>query len=114
VKKALNLDLIDLGDILESFVNKLEKMAPADLIDLAARIKPAAKHIKAIDEYVKEFVKAERKGVEGDVLGTTFKATLNIVPTTRLDQKALQENKPTVYAQFLKSDPVERITFSVR
>ena len=114
MKKAINVDLVDLGDILEGFVNKLEKMSPEDLIDLAARIKPAAKHCKAIDEFVKEFVKSKRKGVEGDVLGATFKATLTIVPTTRLDQTALKEHKPTVYAQFLKSDAIERVTFSVR
>lgn len=114
VNKALERDLIDLSDILEGFVAKLDKMSQADLVDLGARVKSVTKACKTIDEHVKGMVKAKRKGVEGAVLGNLFKAVLTLIPIDRLDTKALKEAKPTVYASFLRHNEDERVTFEVR
>lgn len=114
MKPAMKRDLVDLSDILEGFAAKLDKLTTADLIDLAARLKPVAKHCKAIDEFTKEFVKTKRDGKEGDVLGGEFKATLKLVPTTRLDQKGLKENEPKIHAAYNLEVTDERVSFELR
>ena len=62
-------DLEDLTLLLEDFVKRLPKMERKERIDLAARLKPAAKHLEAIDKAVKEEIKERLKGKEGTVLG---------------------------------------------
>lgn len=114
MKKAVELDLVDLSDIFEGFVKKFDKMTLTERIDLAARIKPVAKVCKDLDDRVKEEIKSIRNGVEGEVLGGMFKAKLTIVPVDRLQQKKLQEEKPKIYAQYLRHDEDERVTYHLR
>lgn len=114
MKKSLDEDLVDLGIILESFVKKLDKLTQAELIDIAARLKPVAKHCKAIDEFAKEFVKDKLHHKEGALAGGLFKAILKLILIERLDQKRLKEEKPAIHAAYLREDVDERITFEVR
>lgn len=114
MKKALELDLTDLSDILEGFVKKLDKTPEADLIDMAARLKPVAKHCKEIDEFVKELVKDKLKGTEGTRNGSLFKAVLKLVPVHRLNQGRFKETKPALYESFCDDVEDKRITFETR
>ena len=114
MKKSLELDFSDLNIILEGFEQKLDRMPQADLIDLAARLKPVAKHCKAIDEFVKTYVKEKLDDRPGSVPGGLFKATLKLVPTTRLNQSKLKEERPTIHAKYNEPVEDERVTFEVR
>lgn len=114
MKKSLEIDFADLTDILEGFTKKLDKTSQADLIDLAARLKPVAKHCGTIDEYVKGIVKDRLKHNEGFLAGGLFKAVLKLVPTSRLNQKRLKEEKPAVHAAYCDDAVDERVTFEVR
>lgn len=114
MKPSIEIDAADLTDILEGFVTKLPKMTEADMIDLAARLKPAAKHLKTIDEYVKQDVKERLKHHNGARLGTLFKAVLKLIPCERLDQTALKEGHPKIHAMYCKEAMDERVTFEVR
>lgn len=114
MKKAMEVDLVDLAEILESFNTKLDKLSQADLIDLAARLKPVTKTCEAIDKYVKEFVKEKLKHEEGSVPGASFKAVLKLVPIDRFQTKVFQGEHPTQYKQYLREDTDERVTFEVR
>lgn len=114
MKKALDLDLSDVSTILESFVAKLDKQSEADLIDIAARLKPVAKHIEAIDKHVKALVKEKLHEKEGTRLGGMFKAVLKLVPTSRFQAAAFKEAKPAVYESYCEEKDEIRITFEVR
>jgi len=114
MKKALELDMTDLSDILEGFVKKLEKMSEADLIDMAARLKPVAKHCQAIDEFVKGMVKDKLGGAEGSRNGSLFKAVLKLVPVHRLNQGRFKETKPALHESFCDDVEDKRITFEAR
>jgi hypothetical protein len=114
MKKALELDFSDLVDILEGFSLKLDKMSEADLIDLAARLKPIVKHCTKIDEHVKDVVKQKLNNKAGSRLGGLFRAVLSIVPTDRLNQQRLKEERPKIYDAYVETDDVKRITFEVR
>jgi hypothetical protein len=39
---------------------------------------------------------------------------LKIIPVDRLNQKALQEGSPAVYAKYVRHDEDERINFEVK
>lgn len=116
MKKSIANDLNDLTIILESLHEKLDKgtISEAELIDVAARLKPIAKHCNVIDEACKAYVKDKRKGIEGTVMGELFKAVLKIVPTKRLDQKALKENEPKIHAEYNMDVEDERVTYELR
>lgn len=114
MKPAMKRDLVDLSDILESFASKLDDMTEADLIDLAARLKPVAKHCKEIDDRVKDMVKTSLDLVDGVVNGNEFKAVGKNVPTTRLNQKALKENEPKIHAKYNEEVTDFRISFELR
>lgn len=114
MKPALKRDLVDLSDILENFASKLATLTEADLIDLAARLKPVAKHCKVIDDHVKAMVKDKLDGVEGTRLGGEFKAVMKLVPTTRLNQKLLKEEQPKVHARYNENVVDERVSFELR
>lgn len=114
MKPAMKRDLTDLTVILEDFASKLDKLTEADLIDLAARLKPVAKHCKAIDDHAKSYVKDKLDGQEGTVLGGLFKALLKLVPTTRLNQKLLKEEQPKIHAQYNEDVTDERVSFELR
>jgi predicted phage-related endonuclease len=107
-------DLEDLTLLLEDLVKRLPKMERKERIDLAARLKPAAKHLKTIDDAVKEEIKERLKGKEGTVLGEIFRAVLKLVPTKRLDQKAFKEAEPDLYDQYSKETDDQRISFEAR
>jgi hypothetical protein len=89
-------------------------MQEPDLIDLAARLKPATKAIKVIDDYVKASLKAKLNGKEGTRLGNMFKAVLKIISVEQFQQKAFKEAKPAMAAQFTETVEQERITFELR
>lgn len=114
MKPSIELDFGDLVDILESFVKKLPTMVLKDQIDLAARLKPVAKHCETIDKHVKGVVKVKLKHAEGTLKGELFKANLKLVPIDRLDQTKLKAEKPSVYEQFIRNDVDERVTFKLR
>lgn len=114
MKPAMKRDLVDLSDILELFSSRLGIMAEADLIDLAARLKPVAKHCKEIDEHVKGVVKEALDGADGVRNGAEFKAVLKTVPTTRLNQKLLKENDPKVHAKYNEPCDDLRVSFELR
>lgn len=114
MKPAFKRDLDDLTDILENFASKLGTFSEADLIDLAARLKPVAKHCKAMDDYAKDYIRGKLAGVEGTRLGNEFKATLKLVDTTRLNQKLLKEEQPKVHARYNVALTDERISFELR
>lgn len=114
MKKALEIDVSDLQQIMEGFVSKLESMPEKDLIDLAARLKPVAKSCEAVDKHVKALVKTKMKGREGAINGGLFKAVLKLVETSRLDQAALKADDPELFDSYCKKAVDERITFEVR
>lgn len=114
MKPSIELDFGDMVDILEGFFKKIDKMSIKDKIDLAARLKPVAKHCEEIDKHVKEEIKTQLKHAEGELKGDLFKAKLTLVDIDRLDQKKLKAEKPTVYAQFIRHDLDERISFELR
>lgn len=107
-------DIDDLSAILEDFVARLDKLGLANKIDMAARLKPVAKHVKAIDDHVKDAVKTKLAHKEGTTLGVLFKAVLKLVPVPRLDQKLLKEERPKIHEQYIRNDVDERVTYEVR
>ena len=114
MNKAVKVDLGDLLDAIEHLHKTLPTLDLAQQIDVAARLKPLAKHCEQIDETVKDAVKAKLKGKAGAVPGEIFKAVLNLVSVTRLDQKALKEEEPEVHAEYSKQTEDQRVTYSVR
>lgn len=114
MKKSMELDVTYLSGILEGFAKKLDKLSEADLIDLAARLKPVVKHCDEIDEYTKALVKDKLRDKDGERLGSMFKAVLTVSPVKRLDQTALKEAEPELFEEYSKEKPEGRITFSLR
>jgi len=114
MKPALKKDLKMLGEILEDVVKDLDTLPEADLIDVAARLKPVAKACKTIDDHVKEMIKTKLKHKEGSRLGELFKAVLKLVPTTRLNQALLKEEQPKVHAKYNEAVTDERVTYELR
>lgn len=114
MKKSFELDLADLTGILENFSKKLDRLTQAEVIDLAARLKPVCKQCVTIDEYVKDMVRARLDHEEGYLAGGMFKAILRLVPTKRLNQKRLKEEKPAIHAAYCEDCTDERITFELR
>lgn len=110
-------DLDDMSDICETLKKRLTSpkgLTLAEWVDVAARIKPVEKALEELKEAVKGMVLAKRKGNAGEVLGDDFKAVVSLVPTTRLDQKALKEGDPAVHAKYNKSVTDTRVTYEVR
>jgi hypothetical protein len=114
MKLVTQTDLEDLALLLEDLVKRLPKMKREERIDVAARVRTAAKHLEAIDKIVKDEVKEVRKGKEGYVNGETWKAKLSLVSVTRLDQKALKEVKPNIWNEFAKDNEDQRVSFEPR
>ena len=114
MKTSTKLDLRDLTDVMEHLLKSLPNMTRAERIDVAARLKPAAKHIATIDEAVKAEIKKVRDGKEGYVNGEVFRAKLSIVPTHRFDQKALREADPDTYDVYYKGVEDERVSYEAR
>jgi predicted phage-related endonuclease len=107
-------DLEDIALMMESLAKQLPKLTLATKVDMAARLRGVAKAVKAIDDSIKDEIKAKRNGRVGVVAGDLFKAVLSLIPTTRLDQKKLEIEQPKIYAKYLKTDNQTRITFEVR
>lgn len=110
----IKASLSDLVLILEGLEAEVHEMSEAQAIDLAARLRPAAKHIEAIDKYVKGNIKEKLNHKDGSRLGNLFKAVLKLVPTERFDTAAFKEERPKMYASYVVTNDVERITFDVR
>lgn len=115
MKPAMKRDLVDISDIMENLSSKLTSLSQADLIDLAARLKPIAKHCDAIDKYVKdEIVKVELGEMPGELMGGEFKAILKVVSTTRLNQKLLKDMEPKIHAKYNEPCDDLRVSFELR
>lgn len=114
MKTITKTDLEDLTLLLEDLVKRLPDMKREERIDVAARVRAAAKHLKAIDDMVKTEVKAARKGKEGCVKGEQWQARLTLVPVKRLDQTAFKEGQPKIHEQYCVDAEDQRITFEVR
>ena len=112
--KLTQSDLEDISFLFEDLLERLPKLSLRDRVDVAARIRTAAKHADAIDKLVKADIKKQRNGKEGYVLGEKWKAKLSLVPVKRLDQKALKEGAPQVYEEYTRDDEDQRITFEAR
>jgi hypothetical protein len=107
-------DIDELSAILEDFVQRLDKLGLANKIDMAARLKPIAKHVVKIDEHVKDLVRTKLDHKDGATNGILFKAVLKLVTVDRLDQKALKEERPKIHAEYLRECTDERVTYEVR
>lgn len=114
MKPALKKDLRLLSEILEDLVNGLPELKEADLIDVAARLKPIHKNADKVLDHAKLHIKTKLKGKEGLVLGEEFKGKLKHVPTTRLNQKALKEGHPKIHAIYNEDVVDDRITYELR
>ena len=114
MNKATEIDLTDAMDAIENLGKRFPTMSLDAQIDIAARLKGVAKTCKAIDEATKDAVKKQRKGRAGYVFGVLWKAYLNLVPVTRLDQQKLELDYPDVYAECLKKSVDKRVSFEVR
>jgi len=107
-------DLLEVGDILESFTKKLDKYAESDLIDLAARLKPVAKHCKTIDDYVKAHIKDKLGDEAGTVKGKLFQAVRTLFPKEYFLGAVFKEEQPELAAQYTEERQESRITFEPR
>lgn len=113
-RKQLVEDLDYLSDIMEGIMRDTERMTAADKIDVAARLRAAAKTIEKFDKDIKTYVKDHLRHTAGEVPGYQFKAVLQIVPTNRLDQEALKAEKPAIVAAYTKPNDDERVSFELR
>ena len=107
-------DLEDLTFLLEDIVKRLPKLKLTEKVDVAARLRGAAKAIKAIDDDVKKIIKEKRDGVEGYVNGELWRAKLSMVPVNRFQQAVFKEADPKTYDKYCKSENEPRVTFEVR
>lgn len=111
---SVRRDLENVADDLEHLLSTLPRLTREEKVDVAARIRAVAKSAKQIDDIIKADIKEWRKGKKGTVLGEIFKAVLSLVPTTRLDQKALEAEQPKIFAQYLRTSDQVRVTFEPR
>jgi len=107
-------DLSDASESLEHLLKKYADLTIAEKVDVGARVNAIKKNADKLVELVKDDVKAKRKGKEGAVNGEIFKSALTLVPTTRLDQKLLKEERPEVHAEYNREVVDTRITFEPR
>ncbi len=114
MKSQVNLDLEDLLSAIESLQTMLGGMPQAVKVDVAARLRSLSKTIELMDTMIKEDLKVSLKGKPGTVVGETFKANIAYIPTTRLNQKALEMDYPKVYAKYLETKDQARVTFEAR
>jgi predicted RNA binding protein with dsRBD fold (UPF0201 family) len=114
MNKLVETDLEDVTYLFEDLLKRLHRLTREQRIDVAARLRAAAKHIKAIDDSVKAEVKKARNHKAGIVKGEKWVAQLSLVPVKRLDQGALKDGAPETYEEYCKEDVDERVTFEVR
>lgn len=114
MKKATEIDLADTADALESLQERIPKMTITEKVDVAARLRAVHKLTEAMDEVLKADIKKHLKGKDGTVKGEIFKAVVATGPVTRLDQKALKEQKPEIHAQFSELKPQTVVKFEPR
>lgn len=114
MNSRLRDDLETLSTILEDITDEMASMKQEDLIDVAARLNTASKHIESFDKYAKGVIKEKLHHKEGRLLGTAFAALLKLVPTNRLDQKAFKEERPKIYALYCNEATDERVSFEAR
>lgn len=116
MKQGVKVDLLDLQECIEALAGRVKnnKLNRAEMVDLAARLKPVAKYCKAIDETVKDYIKDFLKHKVGEVKGEVFKAVLRIDESSRLDQKQLKEDYPEVFEECCKPCETEVVTFEAR
>lgn len=114
MNKLTETDLEDITYLFEDLYKRVKKLELRQQIDVAARLRAAAKHIAAIDADVKAAVKKHCRGKAGTVNGEKWRACLALVPVKRLDQAALKEGAPDTYEEYCKEAVDQRITFEVR
>lgn len=112
--KAVKVDLEDVCDALEHLSASLGRLTREEKIDVAARLRSAAKTVESIDKSIKEDIAVWRKGKPGYVNGEIFKAKYSVNPVNRLDQKALKEEEHEIHAKFTKANNEVRISFEPR
>lgn len=114
MQSEMDYDFKDITEILEKYKSNLDALPEAKLIDLAARLKPVAKHCETIDTYVKDMVKDRLNRSPGSRKGNLFQAILKLVPYSRLMQKELKEAHPRIAANFTDEGTEPRITYELR
>jgi predicted phage-related endonuclease len=114
MRRSVKQDLFDACDALDHLIEILPKMNMAEQVDVVARLRGASKTIEKLDVAVKRDIKDHLKGKEGTVPGEIFKAVLQLVVTTRLDQQKLKADYPEVFTKCQKTSKEGRITFEPR
>ena len=114
MNKATKIDLADLTDAIEHLEKLVPSMTIETKVDVAARLNGLVKRAETMQSQIKDEIKAQRHGKSGYVLGEIFKAFLNIIHVTRLNQEALKVEYPRAYAKCLETTDQQRITFEAR
>ncbi len=109
--KTIQADCETIKEAVEHIQDMLGRMKLPQKVDVAAQLRPILHKIEAIDTSIKDEIKKERKHSAGVVLGELFKAHLAYIPTTILNQQLLLKKDPKVYAKYLETNDVGRITF---
>lgn len=110
----LNINLEDLTEIMEYLVKELPTFSFRQRIDVAARLRTVAKHVKSMDELIKEEIKINLKNRPGSAIGEMFTANVTYNPVTRLDQEWLKQDKPKIHADFCVTKNESHVCFEPR
>jgi hypothetical protein len=111
---ATKVDLEDLQSVMEALMKRLPKLDLTTKVDVAARLGAAMKTAKKIDSSIKDDIKAKCGGKPGYIFGEIFKAHFALVPTTRLNQKALKEDEPELFEKYQETEDEGRVMFEAR
>lgn len=114
MNQTVKADLKEITLSLESIAKLLPKLTRAEKIDAGAHINTIKNAAEALDKAIKDEIEVFRREKAGEVKGELFKATLAYNDVTRLDQKALKEELPKTHADYCKTKPERRITYSLR
>lgn len=111
---ATKIDLEDLQSVMEALQKRFGNMTLQTKVDVAARLKAAAKVMEVIDAAVKDEIKLHLKGKAGTVNGEIFKSTVTYSPVTRLDQKLFKEKEPKLFAKYERTNDQATVRFEAR
>lgn len=114
VKEQARIDLADAVDAIEHLVELLPDMPLKHRVDVAARLRGAAKAIETIDKSVKADIKEQCGQEVGTVNGVIFKAKFSYVTVNRLNQTRLKDERPKLYNQYCDSTEEGRVNFEPR
>jgi len=114
MRPSVDENLTIASDALEEMLKVLPKLKLAEKVDLGARLRAIIKNAGKLDDEIKDAIKEKRGGKPGTVLGDVFKAVLTEVPFPRCDVKALQEELPKIYADYLVDGSQKRVNYEPR